>query len=114
MSPVVLVLVSAVVVLVLLEFDSSWLQAHTLAGIARSMQFSLAQGPSSAIHYPHTGPYDFRLGYASLPRFTSSLEASGFKIAEQARDSNSYMLLTGLGLYPIYREKNQSRTPDSG
>lgn len=107
-SPVVLVLVSAVVVLVLLEFDSSWLQAHTLAGIARSMQFSLAQGPSSAIHYPHTGPYDYRLGYASLPRFTTRLEASGYKIAEQARDSNSYMLLTGLGLYPMYREKNQA------
>lgn len=107
-SPVVLVLVSAVVVLVLLEFDSSWLQAHTLAGIARSMQFSLAQGPSSAIHYPHRGPYDYRLGYASLPKFAGRLEASGYEIAKQAHDSNSYMLLTGLGLYPMYREKNQA------
>jgi hypothetical protein len=54
------------------------------------------------------GPYDYRLGYASLPRFTSRLEASGDRIAEQARDSNSYMLLTGLGLYPMYREKDQT------
>ena len=107
-SPVVLVLVSAVVVLVFLEFGSSWLQAHTLSGIARSMQFSLAQGPSSAIHYPHRGPYDYRLGYASLPKFAGRLEASGYEIAKQAHDSNSYMLLTGLGLYPMYREKNQA------
>ena len=106
--PVGLTLVLAISVLSFLEIISPWLQAHTLADIARSLQFSLAEGPSSAIHYPHTGPYDYRLGYASLPRFTSRLEASGYKIAEQARDSNAYMLLTGLGLYPVYRETNQA------
>ncbi len=104
--PVGLTVVLAIIVLLLFEIISPWFQAHTLANIARSMQFSLAEGPSSAVHYPHPGPYDYRLGYANLPR--SRLEASGYKIAEQARDSNAYMQLTGLGLYPVYREKNQT------
>lgn len=103
-----LTLVSAIIVLALFEVDTSWLRSHTLASIVRSMRFSLAQGPSRAIHYPHTGPYDYRLGYANLPRFANRLAASGYKIAEQARDSESYLLLTDLGLYPVYREKNQA------
>jgi len=94
--------------LVALELHSSWLEAHVLAATARSMKFFVAPGPSRAIHYPGAGPYDHRLGYADLPRFVRRVEASGYRVTAQARDSTLYLLLTRLGLYPVYHEKNQA------
>ncbi|MGA7929059.1 MAG: transglycosylase domain-containing protein, partial [Candidatus Sulfotelmatobacter sp.] len=68
----------------------------------------MAQGTSRAIHYPNAGPYDQRLGYADLPEFLRRLKASGYQVKAQARDSRPYLLLTGLGLYPVYHEKTQA------
>jgi membrane peptidoglycan carboxypeptidase len=103
------VFVAAIVIALLaLELRSSWLEAHVLAATASSMKFSLAPGPSRAIHYPDGGPYDHRLGYADLPEFVRRLEVSGYQVTAQARDSMPYLLLTRLGLYPVYHEKNRA------
>ncbi len=103
------VLVAAIVgALLALELRSSWLEAHVLAATARSMNFSVAPGPSVAIHYPSEGPYDHRLGYADLPEFVRRLHDSGYRVTAQARDSALYLLLTRLGVYPVYHEKNQA------
>jgi hypothetical protein len=61
--------VAIVIGFLILELRSSWFEAHVLAASASAMRFYVARGPSRAIHYPHTGPYDRRLGYADLPQF---------------------------------------------
>lgn len=103
-----LILIAGLAGLLTLELQSSWLEAHTLSTVAGSLRFSVARGPSDAIHFPHTGPYDHRLGYAELPQFVGRLNAEGYRITEQAHDSKPYLLLTQLGLYPVYHEKDQA------
>jgi membrane peptidoglycan carboxypeptidase len=109
-APVLLpILIAGLAVgLLTLEMRSSWLEAHLLAAVGGSMKFSIARGTSAAIRFPHTGPYDHRLGYAELPQFVNRVKAFGYQVTAQARDSKPYLLLTRLGLYPIYHEKTQA------
>jgi membrane peptidoglycan carboxypeptidase len=106
-----ILLSSAVLVLAMLlglEMQSSWLESRVLAAIAGKLTFSLGQGASDAIQYSSTGPYDERLGYSRLPNFLAQLEASGFRLESQARESKMYLLLDKLHIYPVYQEKGQA------
>ena len=94
--------------LVLIEFRSSWLQSLVFSAIAHRMTFAPASGPSGAIRYPRTGPYDERLGYSRIPEFIERTRHQGYGIAAQARDSKLYLTATDLGVFPIYREKDQA------
>jgi hypothetical protein len=98
----------ASVVALALELRSSWLQSHALAAIASRMTFSQGAGRSDAIYYPHTGPYDHRLGYAELPDFLQRAESAEYTVRSQTRSSKLYLQTTGLELYPIYQEKSQA------
>ncbi len=60
------------------------------------------------MEHPPQGPYDQRLGFSDLHRFVSRLQASGYRIDAQARDTSTSIALTRLGVFPIYREKNQA------
>lgn len=103
-------LLAAILLIAFISFDlrSSWLEAHLLSSVVRHAAFSVQQGPSPRIEKSASGPYDQRLGLSELGRFVSRLQAHGFRIDAQARDTNTSIALTRLGLFPIYHEKNQA------
>lgn len=95
-------------VLAAAEMRTSWLQSRLLAAAAKRLTFELKAGPSPAIRYPSTGPYDYRLGHAGLPVFEKRLRNEGFDITAQARSSDLLRRLQGLGLSAAYAEKSQA------
>lgn len=103
-----LVMFFALLGIVAYELRSSGMQAKVLARIAGEMTYEMGTGPSHAIRFPDTGPYDLRLGYAHLPSFIDSLEANGYAISAQARVSRRFTTLLDRGVFPIYREKTQA------
>lgn len=88
-------------------FSSDW-QAHYLAQRVKQYQFRLGPGPSDHIRFPTTGPFDERLGYASIAGLSKNLVTRDFDIVSQARMSPELIDLIDLGLYPPYREKTQA------
>ncbi|RQH05420.1 transglycosylase domain-containing protein [Paraburkholderia dinghuensis] len=107
----IVLLAAAVIIarIVQIEIDTSRLQAHYLSELTRDIGFALDSGPSHNIRFPTTnGPYDVRLGYVQLPSFEQRLEARGFAIASQARDSERMIALADQGLFLPYEEKDQA------
>ena len=102
------VLSSLFVLVIIFEARTSWVQSHLLAALARHLTYTVALGPSDSIRYPTHGPYNDRLGYTKLPVFLERLQASGYTVEAQARNSLLAVHLMDRGLYPIYREKVQS------
>ena len=102
------VLVAVLVLAALVEIHTSSMQALVLSQLARGLTFRVEPGPSPAVNFPRSGPYDERLGYTRLPGFIDRLEAAGFHIEQQARLSPGLDLATTLGLYPPYREKSRA------
>ena len=90
------------------EMQSSRLQSSLLAFADTRLNYTVAAGPSHAIAYPVAGPYDRRLGYSLLPEFIERLEAAGYRVEAQARNSRSFLVAARLGLYPPYHEKSQT------
>ena len=90
------------------ELQSSKLQARYLADYAAKLTFKLEPGPSQAIRFPKTGPFDERLGYTQIPAFLSRLTSHDFTVTSQAKFSSKLMDVTGSGLFPPYREKAQA------
>jgi membrane peptidoglycan carboxypeptidase len=95
-------------VLTATEMKSSWIESRFFAAGASKASYKLAPGSSSSIRYPAAGPYDLQRGYATLPAYLNRLGGEGYSVQEQARDSDSALLLDRLGIYPIYHEKNQA------
>ncbi|TAM38526.1 MAG: glycosyl transferase family 51 [Burkholderiaceae bacterium] len=108
MLAVIGALAYAVYQLVFTELQTSRWQAHYLAQLGRKLTVTVAPGPSNAIRFPGSGPYDERLGYAQLPDFTARLQQRGFGIADQARMSARMLELVNEGLFTPYREKTQA------
>src|SRR3954453_7126709 len=90
------------------EMGTSHYQAKLFTHLAGKMTFSVAEGPSDAIRFPKTGPYDERLGYIGLPGFLESLTRHGFKIENQARWSPALVEAADHKLFPIYEEKDRA------
>jgi membrane peptidoglycan carboxypeptidase len=90
------------------EAQGSRFQARYLAKLAREMTYSMQPGPSDSIRFPHSGPYDARLGYEDLPRYLDRLEAHGYVPLAQTRMSPELVNLMDKGIFPPYREKNQA------
>ncbi|MBR0565271.1 transglycosylase domain-containing protein [Azoarcus sp. L1K30] len=88
------------------ELRTSALQARYLSRIAGEADVEMKPGAGSLLAAPG-GPYDSRLGYSQLPAFVSRLATRGYTVSEQARPSASLVALSDLGVFPIYREKNQ-------
>jgi hypothetical protein len=53
---------------------------------------------------PVSGPFDERRGYTRLPEFRDRLEARGYRITEQARQSAALARLIRSGIAPPFRE----------
>jgi membrane peptidoglycan carboxypeptidase len=94
--------------LIVLDIKSSWLEAQLLPEVARHATFFVGRGPSAALESPAHGPYDQRLGLSDLPKFIHRLETRGYRIDAQARDTDTSLTLTRLGVFPIYHEKDQA------
>ena len=90
------------------EASDSCLQAHYFSDIARGSQWDVQPGPDPNLWLPQTGPYDVRLGYSRIKEWLPRLNAAGYDIAAQARQSEGFRDITGGGYYPIYREKSQA------
>ena len=90
------------------ELKTSRLQSALWRDLASGARFSVDVGASDAIRFPHTGPYDERLGYDQLPSYVERLEPLGFAITRQARMSPRLIELQERKLFIPYREKNQA------
>lgn len=105
---VTLVLGAAVAAALAIEVRSSRWQAELFSRLAKQTQFRVEPGPSDAIRFPGHGPFDQRLGYAALPRFTARATADGFEVAAQARWSPRALQIADRGLNPPFREKSRA------
>jgi membrane peptidoglycan carboxypeptidase len=89
------------------ELSTSEQQARWLHRWAGKMTFTQEEGPAPALRGP-SGPYDRRLGYASLSVFRRNLLERGFHISRQARVSDEMWNVQEFGFFPPYREKTQA------
>jgi len=87
--------------------NSQW-QARLLGQLNKQLSFEVMPGASDSIRFPHSGPYDARMGYGRLPLFAERLMRRGYVPAEQARMSPEMVRLMDQGIFPPYREKNQA------
>ncbi len=90
------------------EFHTSRWQAHFLHRMASELRFKVEPGPTKAVRYPGPGPYDERLGYTQLPKFTERLAGQGFAVTAQARMSAAMLDLRDKSLFAPYHEKDQA------
>jgi membrane peptidoglycan carboxypeptidase len=100
--------VVAIVTAFALEFKYSWIESSLSRETDRHLSYKLAEGKSESIQYPRDGPYDWTLGYARIPDFLPRLGAHGFRIEAQAHSSELLVSLSHIGLYPVYRQKDQA------
>ncbi|KXU97858.1 glycosyl transferase family 51 [Caballeronia megalochromosomata] len=91
-----------------IEMQSSLRQARYLSELGSEIGFTLGEGPSASIRYPAAGPYDLRLGYASLPSFEERLTTRGFAVTAQARGSAAMLSMADRGLFLPYEEKDRA------
>lgn len=97
--------VAALAAFLAVELSTSRLQSRYLARFSKDLSFQLAEGPTTAVHYPEYGSYDIRMGYTRMPDFMKALVADGFVIDQQARFSPQLLDLSRQGLFPAYHEK---------
>ncbi|TMW80009.1 penicillin-binding protein, partial [Thauera sp. UPWRP] len=90
------------------EAGTSRLQARALARYAARLDYALLAGPSAAIRFPAHGPFDQRLGYTELARFSERLQARGFALVEQVRFDDALLAHVERGLFPPYAEKTRA------
>ena len=90
------------------EMKTSRLQAREIARHAARLDYALVAGPSDAIRFPAHGPFDQRLGYTELPRFSERLQARGFALTEQVRFNAALIEHVERGLFPPYAEKTRA------
>ncbi|VVE46906.1 glycosyl transferase family 51 [Pandoraea communis] len=104
-----LILLAIAAQLLRIEIETSRLQARYLSELGRDIHFEVSDGPSDASRFPvDGGPYDMRLGYASLPTFERRLADRGFSVTAQARESPVMMSMADHGLFLPYEEKDQA------
>ncbi len=103
-----LLALGAGVLLVTSEVRTSYLQAQVFSALGRRLTYDTETGPSDRIRFPHSGPYDARLGYSELPQFVARLEARGYAIDAQARVSPWFARVLDWGLFAPYDEKSQA------
>ncbi|WP_454841183.1 transglycosylase domain-containing protein [Pseudomonas hormoni] len=90
------------------EMRTSKLQSREASKFAATLKYDLQPGPSDAIRYPGTGPFDLRLGYSSLGEFLPRLLKRDYVISAQTRFSQALMDYSDNGLFVPYPEKIQA------
>ncbi|HKY08854.1 MAG TPA: transglycosylase domain-containing protein [Candidatus Binatia bacterium] len=87
-----------------IEFQTSALQSWIFTSTNERVYFSLGDGPSKEIAFPRSAPFDDRRGYSKLSVFQSRLEAQKYRVAKQARQSETMRTLFERGISPPYPE----------
>jgi len=104
----VLLLFGALGLLVAQEMRTSSYQARFFSDLASKARYTLGEGPSPSIRFPHNAPYDDRLGYSGLPAILDKLKTRDFEIVKQARLSQGMTEIVDAGYFAPYLEKTQS------
>jgi membrane peptidoglycan carboxypeptidase len=87
------------------EAHTSTLQAWLLPRYASQLTYVLAPGPSPHMAFPRPGgPLDDQRGYSRLPDLVRRLQAAGYGVTAQARQSPALSRLVRWGVSPPYRE----------
>lgn len=92
--------VAFVLLVVLVEFHTSWFQSWIFSRTNARLSYKLAAGPSSSIAFPQGGPFDDRRGYSKIPALQKRLENHGFRVVEQARQSATMAWIIDQGISP--------------
>ena len=90
------------------EIRTSLIQAELFSYISSLFSYWTDSGQSKEIRFPHSGPYDERLGYSKLQDYADNLMERGYKIKSQARFSPALLTATKYGIFTIYKEKTQA------
>src|SRR5215472_8290564 len=86
------------------ELRTSAIQSWLLSRYAARLSYEVKPGPSASIAFPRGGPFDTQRGYPRLDDFRKRLEAAGYTVAEQARQSAGMVRFVRWGVTPPYRE----------
>ncbi|NBA94549.1 transglycosylase domain-containing protein [Pseudomonas sp. R5(2019)] len=90
------------------EVRTSKLQAREFSRYAATLSYSMHAGPTDAMLYPGSGPFDKRLGYSALSEFLPRLMKRDYVIKEQTRFSPALMNYSEHGFFVPYAEKSQA------
>jgi len=102
------VLPTLLIALGTMELRTSVGQAFFLSNWAEWMTYQVVEGPSPHLRLPEHGPYNERLGYSSLAPMIERLTERQYEVTQQAQMSLPMALTMDLGLYPVYRHKDQA------
>lgn len=90
------------------ELSTSVLHSRIFTALNHYVSYQVGPGPSSAIAFPRSGPYNERLGYTALPEWAALLQEQDFEITTQVRSSPLLRFMMALGLFAPYPEKSQN------
>lgn len=107
---IVLALLAGTAWFVMREVRTSALQAEFFNHLSRQLTFKVEPGPAPAgsVRYPQHGPYDERLGYASMPNYLKRLAERDYEVVAQSRMSPKMVELVDMGMFATYHEKNRA------
>lgn len=94
--------------LLVLLANRPFLESLFVWGAVADLTFKIEPGPSRAVRFPQSGPYDQRLGYVEVPSLIQRLAARDFEVAQQARQSPALVSFIEAGGYAVYHEKFQA------
>jgi membrane peptidoglycan carboxypeptidase len=105
---ILLTVMAAFALLIWHEVQTSYWQARELNSYAAGLRHHVAPGPADQIRFPAEGPFDERLGYVAIPGFAERLQARGFHITAQARQSDALQAHLSRGWFAPYAEKTHT------
>jgi membrane peptidoglycan carboxypeptidase len=89
---------------VYIEIQTSLLQSWFFTRTNEQLSYQLATGRSAEIAFPRSAPFDDRRGYSKVPAFQTRLEAHGYQVSQQVRQSEKMVGLIKQGISPPYLE----------
>jgi membrane peptidoglycan carboxypeptidase len=89
---------------IFVEIQTSILQTWFFTSTNARLFYTLKEGRSEEIIFPRSAPFDDRRGYSKLPSFQAKLESQGYKVSQQARQSETMLTLLERGVSPPYKE----------
>jgi membrane peptidoglycan carboxypeptidase len=89
---------------VFIEIQTSFLQSWFFTRTNEQISYQIAAGRSGEIAFPRSAPFDDRRGYSKLSAFQARLEAHGYDVSRQVRQSEKMVGLIKQGISPPYAE----------
>ena len=86
------------------EVRTAAVQSRLLSGWAARLSWEVQPGPSPRLVLPHGGPWDAERGYSRLGEFQRRLQAAGYRVVAQARQSEALARALEWGITPPYPE----------